>query len=183
MSKSFPPPADKSESPQRGSQFATGGSDPSVVTPAHSSSDQSLEGSSGGLRYIPSCIDVGTEQSSSSRTALGSKAPPGDTDQFSNPSDVCAVAIFCPVHRKLALTEMEGGKGLWIPWSPFDLKKDVIESILNELIRKAIDVPSCKLSLCPTHHFDSFIIWFNLLIRQISQFASQRARPSSGAQE
>lgn len=155
MSKSFPLPPNKSESLPRCSEFASGGSDPSVVTSAHSSSDPSLEGSSEGLRYIPSCIDIGAEQSSSSRFALGSKAPPGDTDQFSNPSDVCAVAIFCLVHRKLALTEMDGGKGLWIPWSPFDLKKDVIESILNELIRKAIDVPSCKLSLCTTHHLSS----------------------------
>lgn len=112
-----------------------------------------------GVCYLPDSFSQ-QEIEAAAVTRSKSVAEPvkGDTDQYLVPEDVCAVALICSTHRKLAVTEMSslelnsstgkysvgGNNGYWLPWTPVDQRKDIIETTLNELIRKLVDMSTCE---------------------------------------
>ena len=111
------------------------------------------------LKYFPSSVNIGIEFNNNKSYDEQPKVsllqiPPqirrqqkiirGDTEKYSNISDLCCISLLCTRHRRMALVEVDhNNKGaLFLPFEKFQLSNITIDQALNSAIRKVVDIQS-----------------------------------------
>lgn len=94
--------------------------------------------------YFPSSVKIGTGKQRSRERSVKTIPPNTNTEKYSNPTDLCCVSMFCAIHRRISLVELDSNKGLFIPCSQFQSGNVSIDFMLNDVIRKVIDTQNAK---------------------------------------
>ena len=127
------------------SQTSQGSGQLKVATTKSTKSNQDI--CINAVKYFPSAVNIGVNKERLQESTTASPRPVvplGDTEQYTNLSDVVAVSMICNTHKRVALTELDNIRGLYLPCKQLDSGKDGVECTLNELIRKFVDVQNCK---------------------------------------